>query len=97
MTGDIRAGDAKSPDLARVALWLMYQESIALKVPLLPFKELESKAKAVAARFYLSKTVSVNGRTLYADDLVQVYEKQLGAKGDLRGHCRPMSVPGCPG
>ncbi|WP_199154887.1 DUF2235 domain-containing protein [Chromobacterium sp. ASV23] len=85
VTGDIRDGDAKSPDLARVALWLMYQESIALKVPLLPFKELESKAKAAAARFYLSKTVSVNGRTLYADDLVQAYEKQLGAKGDLRG------------
>ncbi|OQS08618.1 hypothetical protein B0T37_18430 [Chromobacterium violaceum] len=85
VTGDIRDGDAKSPDLARVALWLMYQESIALKVPLLPFKELESRAKAVAARFYLSKTVSVNGRTLYADDLVQAYEKQLGAKGDLRG------------
>ncbi|MDE1714411.1 DUF2235 domain-containing protein (plasmid) [Chromobacterium amazonense] len=85
VTGDIRDGDAKSSDLARVALWLMYQESIALKVPLLPFKELESRAKAVAARFYLSKTVSVNGRTLYADDLVQAYEKQLGAKGDLRG------------
>ncbi len=85
VTGDIREGDAKSPDLARVALWLMYQESIAHKVPLMSIQELESKARAVAARFYLSKTVSVNGRALYADDLVQVYDKQLGAKGDLRG------------
>lgn len=85
VTGDIRAGDARSPDLARVALWLMYQESIAHKVPFLSMVKLEQNYPAVFGRYRLSKTVQVSGKVMYADELVLAYEKQLGAKGDLRG------------
>ena len=85
VTGDIRDGDAKSPDLARVALWLMYQESIAHKVPFLSMAKLEQNYPAVFGRYRLSKTVQVSGKVMYADELVLAYEKQLGAKGDLRG------------
>lgn len=82
VTGDL-GGKTRPTDLAKLALWLMYQTSLAQKVPFLAMEQLQAQDKATANRYYLTQTVSVAGKTLYADDLLAAYERWLGATGSL--------------